>query len=218
MGKPASPAAPAADKPLFGGQRSEEARIPIVEEQVAIGKRTVETGRVRVHTVVDEEKLNLHELLERDVVEIERVPIGREVAQAPLPFEEGDTLIIPVVEERLIVEKRLVVVEEIRVRRRQERTETEVPVTRRVMRAEIERSGAEPHSAPSHGNDPGLPRSSPAAALRDHTPDQIRAGPSGATSPTPRHPARAGEGANWPLIVLGIALVLLLLLVTAGRS
>jgi stress response protein YsnF len=43
------------------------------------------------------------------------VPIGREVAQAPLPFEEGDTLIIPVVEERLIVEKRLVVVEEIRV-------------------------------------------------------------------------------------------------------
>jgi hypothetical protein len=84
------------------------------------------------------------------------------------------------------------------------------------MRAEIERSGAEPHSAPSHGNDPGLREAAPRRPCATLPP--TRPVPDGARRRRQRHPARAGEGANWPLIVLGIALVLLLLLVTAGRS
>ena len=214
---------PRASRPLFEG--GQEVRVPIVEEQVTVGKREVETGRVRVHTVVDEEKLNLTELLERDVVEIERVPVGKEVAQAPLPFEEGDVLVIPVIEERLIVEKRLVVVEEVRVRRRQERAPANIPVTRRVMHAEIERHAppaAQPGppasvSEPLRAAPPAGQRSFAAAnndAVRDHALPDHAAAPAGRTTPA----AHTEDGPNWAMIALAVAAILLLLLVLAGRS
>jgi len=50
-------------------------------------------------------------------VEVERVPVGRTLAEgeaAPVPHEEGDTLIIPVIEETAVVVKRLVIQEEVR--------------------------------------------------------------------------------------------------------
>jgi uncharacterized protein (TIGR02271 family) len=228
-----------AERPLF---RSAEERIPIVEEQVEVGKREVETGRVRVHTVVDEEKLNLTELLERDVVDIERVPVGREVDQAPLPFEEGDVLVIPVIEERLVVEKRLVVVEEVRIRRRQESAPANIPVTRRIMHAEIERSAPPaPQPGPAFAGADPL-RSAPprgAAPLRNEPP--VRNGPATAPQPTPRAPGMPHAGMphagmlhesdrraaaphpaarttiNWTLIA-GVLAVILLLLVIASRS
>lgn len=127
--------------PPRDAQTTEEVRVPLVEEELQVGRREVETGHVRVRTIVDEEKVALSELLERDVVDIERVPVGVEVQTAPLPFEEDGVLIIPVIEERLVVEKRLFVVEEIRVHRRHIREKVDVPATRRVMRAEIERAG-----------------------------------------------------------------------------
>jgi uncharacterized protein (TIGR02271 family) len=210
--------------PSFGGkpafQRDEE-RIPIVEEQVTVGKREVETGRVRVHTVVDEEQLNCTELLERDIVEIERVPVGREVAQAPLPFEEGDVLVIPVIEERLVVEKRLVVVEEVRIRRRQVSEESAVPVTRRVMRAEIERTAPTappPGPAPSVA-EPAFARSQSAPLRSD--PTQFRAGvaprPGPQASPLAAGP-RQQVRPEWVLIGLGLLALLLVLIAWAGRG
>jgi uncharacterized protein (TIGR02271 family) len=60
----------------------------------------------------------------REDVDVERVAIGRVVDTVPAVREEGDTLIIPVLEEMLVVEKRLVLKEEIRVTKRRT-TETE---------------------------------------------------------------------------------------------
>jgi uncharacterized protein (TIGR02271 family) len=206
-------------KPLF---RAEEARVPIVEEQVEIGKRNVETGRVRVHTVVDEEQLNLTELLERDIVEIERVPVGREVDQAPLPFEEGDVLVIPVIEERVVVQKRLVVVEEVRIRRRQEQTKTEIPVSRRVMHAEIERS-APPAKQPGPPTGAVDPIRADAAALRTAPPSRDSGPFAGPGPQTPRPPQARGAaapqtGPNWSILAPVFIAILILLLVVASRS
>ena len=121
---------------------SETVRIPIVEEQVVVGKREVETGRVHVRTHVEEKRETLSEMLERDVVEVERVPMNIEVPRAPQPFEdEHGVYVVPIVEERLVVEKRLFVVEELHIRRKHSRSQVDVPVTRRVMRAEIDRGG-----------------------------------------------------------------------------
>jgi len=114
-------------------------RIPLVAETLSIDKQVVDTGRVRIQTFVDSEQVVLREALTRGVVEVERVAIGREVATAPAIREEGNVLVIPVVEERLVVEKRLVLVEELRVHRSTITVPVEVPTTRRTMRAVVER-------------------------------------------------------------------------------
>lgn len=117
----------------------EHAVLPVVEERLSVDKRTVETGRVSVRTAVEQTNALVAEDLLRDQAEVERVPVGREVESAPEPRWEGDVLIVPVVEEFLVVEKRLRVVEELRVVRRRtvERVETTVPL--RSTRVEVER-------------------------------------------------------------------------------
>jgi stress response protein YsnF len=56
-----------------------------------------------------------------DELDVERVPVGRFVDAAALPAarHEGDTLIVPVFEEVLVVEKRMRLVEEVRISKRQ---------------------------------------------------------------------------------------------------
>lgn len=122
-----------------GGPSAE--RIPLIEESISIEKRVVETGRVQVRTFVDDEQVMLSEALAREIVDVERVAIGREVDVAPKVREEGEYLIVPVMEERLVVEKRLFLVEELRLRRTTVIVPVEAEATRRVMRAEVERDG-----------------------------------------------------------------------------
>lgn len=113
--------------------------IPLVEEQLSVEKRQVATGRVRVRTETDvrEELVQLE--LSQDQVEVTRVPVDREVESAPPVRQEGDVTIIPVLEERLVVERRLVLTEEIHVSRRVTSTETSVPVSLRKQRAVVDR-------------------------------------------------------------------------------
>lgn len=117
----------------------EEFVVPVVEERLVTGKREIETGRVRVRTVVDEHATTVREALVHGHVEIDRVAIGEEVAQVPPVRDEGDTIVVPVVREEIVVTKRLILVEEVRLRR-VATTETfvqQVPV--RSQRAVIER-------------------------------------------------------------------------------
>jgi uncharacterized protein (TIGR02271 family) len=116
-----------------------EKRVPVAEERLSVRKRTVETGRVRVRTVIDEHQQWVREDLVRENVLVQHVPVGREIETVPQMREEGDTLVIPVVEEVLITEKRLVLKEEIHIRRQREIETVEAPVTLRSMRAVIER-------------------------------------------------------------------------------
>lgn len=92
--------------------------IPLAQEELEVGKREVETGRVRIRKVVREHEELVDERLSSEEVEVERVPVGRVVAGPLQPRQEGDVLVLPVLEEQLVVEKRLVLVEELRVRRR----------------------------------------------------------------------------------------------------
>lgn len=128
-----------------------EARIPLIEEVVRIDKQLVETGRVRVRTLVDERQELVRDAVAREYIEVERVPIGKEVAEAPAVRREGDTLIVPVVEEVLVIEKRLVLREEIRLHQRTTVEPVEMDVTLRSTRAVVERDanrgrGASPDS------------------------------------------------------------------------
>ena len=122
--------------------RDETVAVPIVEEQVVLGKRVVETGRVRVQTSVDTVDEVFTARLEAEHVEIERVPVGLVVASAPPVREVDGVTIIPVLEERLVVTRELVLVEEVRLRRVRTASEVNEIVPRRVMRATVDRADA----------------------------------------------------------------------------
>ena len=72
-------------------------------------------------------------------VEIERTAIGEEVLAVPPVRDEGDTIVIPVVREELVVTKRLILVEEVRLRRIATTEAFSQTVTLRTQRAVIER-------------------------------------------------------------------------------
>lgn len=123
----------------------EVAAIPLVEERLSVAKRQVESGRVRVRVTVEEREELVTEQLMRDDLQIERVPKNVRVSDVPHVRLEGNTTIVPVVEEVLVVEKALMLVEEIHICRRSVPEEAKIPVTLRAERAAVERdAGAEP--------------------------------------------------------------------------
>ncbi len=117
----------------------EQEVIAIGEERLSVEKRQRETGRVRVSKLIDTVTETVDEPLLQETVDVEHVPVGQVVKAAPQPREEGDTLIIPVVEERLVVRKELFLREEIHVRRRRSEHHEPVEVSLRKERVEVER-------------------------------------------------------------------------------
>jgi uncharacterized protein (TIGR02271 family) len=131
---------PVLDDALRSSSRTAtEEVIPVVEETATVGKRQVVTGRVRVRTVTDTVEELAHAAVQRDDVEVTRVPIDKVVETAPEIRTDGEVTIVPVLEEVLVVEKRLVLKEELHIRRRVETETVEVPVTLRKQRAIVER-------------------------------------------------------------------------------
>lgn len=134
--------------------RDEQGREEIVrlhEEVLSTGKRQVERGRVRISIGVHEREQALEQSLERQDVEIERVPVGRPVDEVPEPRQEGELLIVPVVEEELVVTKRLVLKEEIHIRKRVTQRTERFTVTLRSEHADIARTDTP--NAPSLSGD-----------------------------------------------------------------
>jgi len=82
-----------------------ETVIPLLAEEVTVSKQVVETGRVQVSRVTHEREQLIDELLANETVEIDRTPIGRHIDTMPAIRDEGDTVVIPIVEEVLVVER-----------------------------------------------------------------------------------------------------------------
>ncbi|WP_424753331.1 YsnF/AvaK domain-containing protein [Methylobacterium sp.] len=122
----------------------EEVVLPLIEETARIDKRAVETGRVRVSTHTETIDQVLRETLRSDMVGVTRVPLNRTLAEGeavPQIRTENGVTIIPVLEEILVVEKRLVLKEEVHVRQTTSGEDVEVPVMLRRQHAVVERIG-----------------------------------------------------------------------------
>lgn len=110
----------------------EALRIPLAEEVLTARIAEQEQGHIRIHKRVETVPMRADIDLVRETARIDRVPRDEVVDAAREPWYEEETLIIPRYEERLVTEKRLVLVEEIRVRIR--------PETERVqLRDEVRR-------------------------------------------------------------------------------
>jgi uncharacterized protein (TIGR02271 family) len=96
---------------------SDETVVPLYEEGVSVAKRRIATGRWRIATATRQDEVQVDEPLTQETVEVERTAVNKLVDRMPSVREEGDTLIVPVVEETLVLERRLVLKEEVRIRR-----------------------------------------------------------------------------------------------------
>jgi len=118
---------------------SELTVIPILEESAVVTKRVVDKGGVRITKLVREREEIVDELLRQERVTVERVAINQPVDHTPTVRREGDTLVIPILEEVVVVEKRLMLKEEVRVTMQQTSRRQPQSVTVRREEAVIER-------------------------------------------------------------------------------
>jgi uncharacterized protein (TIGR02271 family) len=115
-----------------GGE--DELRVQRVEEELRAGTREREAGAMRVRKRVHTERERIRVPKRHEEVRIERVPVERREASE---VEIGeDEFVVPVLEEEVVVEKRPVVKEEIRLRK--EVVEDEEIVERDVRKEEVD--------------------------------------------------------------------------------
>jgi uncharacterized protein (TIGR02271 family) len=111
--------------------------IPVIAEQLSVEKRSVPRTIVRVHKRVESRDEVIEEPLLKQTVTVERIPINQLVeGEPPAPRQEGEWTVIPIVEEVLVVEKRLMLVEEVRVARQE--TTVQEPQTVTLLREVVE--------------------------------------------------------------------------------
>lgn len=116
-----------------------EAAIPVIEEAVIVNKRTVTTGVTTLEKQVESRSYVVSEILQSSDVSIRRVPFGTEVdaSNPPQMRNEAGITIIPVLEEILVVEKRLVLKEELHIRQRTTETISKQEITLRTESIEL---------------------------------------------------------------------------------
>ena len=119
-----------------------ETVIPLVAEQVAVDKRTVQTGTVRLQRDVETFTQTVGLPLTRTAWEIERTPVGQVYTERPEIRQEGDLTIYPLIEERLVAKREYFLVEEVRVRRVETTTDRNVSLELKRDVLHVEREGA----------------------------------------------------------------------------
>lgn len=100
--------------------------IPVIEERLHVSKEWRETGRVRISKTVAEEEVDYQVSVQQEELIVERKQINQYVEVAPPATRyEGDTTIISVLKEVIVVERKLMLVEELHItKRKKEHTVT----------------------------------------------------------------------------------------------
>jgi len=110
-----------------------EVAIPIIEEELHVGKREVESGGVRVNTRVEEIPVNEQVTLRDETVDVHRRRVDRPVSEADLSAIQEGSFEVRETDEQAIVDKQARVVEEVVIDKDvQERTQTISDTVRRT--------------------------------------------------------------------------------------
>ena len=117
----------------------QDLHLPILKEELEIQKQKKITGVVRLEKTVRTTESVVEEDLIKESILVEHVPVNRRIDQAVMTRQEGDTTIIPIMEEIMIVTKQLVLKEEIRITRRREQSHYQETVPLRAEEVEIKR-------------------------------------------------------------------------------
>jgi uncharacterized protein (TIGR02271 family) len=119
--------------------------IPVIEEEAIIEKELVVRGKVRAHKRVETFEKLIDAMTTSEEVIVERIEVNTLLDDdiAPHVREEDGVLIIPVFEEILVVEKRLLLREEVRLSKRLTTHNVPQKITLRREIVDIERLDAE---------------------------------------------------------------------------
>lgn len=117
--------------------------VPVIEEEAVAGTRRVKTGSVRVEKHVEKKIRRIAAPLLRDHVEVRRVAVNRVIPEMPAVRNQDGITVIPVVEEELVITKRLVLKEEIHLIKRTTRERTVKEIEVHKEKAEVRRLDAE---------------------------------------------------------------------------
>lgn len=120
-------------------RQPEDLRIPLHVEEVSVSRREIKKANVQIALITGTREQLIDEELTHVRVEIERVAIDQTVDVVPPIRQEGDITIIPVVEEIVVVERRLVLKEEVRVRRMSKKEQHQETVVLRQQEAVVTR-------------------------------------------------------------------------------
>ncbi len=113
----------------------DEERIVLSEEELTVGKREVSAGEVTVHKHMEEQVVRQSVPLMREHAEVERRPVPPGVGLEPRT--EDGVLYVPIVEEELVITKRLVAREELVIRKTRVTEEQVIEETLRRERVEV---------------------------------------------------------------------------------
>jgi len=136
------------DSNPFDSVQNETNRVfPVIQEEAIVEKRVVETGKVVISKKISEHEEIVDVPLFQEKVDVERVPINQVVQERPAVRQEGEVMIIPVVQEQVFYQKRLVLVEELHVRKQVVQTHQPQKITLIKEDVEINRSTENQNSA-----------------------------------------------------------------------
>jgi len=135
------------ERNLYYGQSrdtgaAEQTRIPVIEEELKVGKREVERGSVRVYTHLREKPVHETVQLREEHVTVERHAVDQPVTQADLAaFKEGSVEFHEMAEEP-VVSKTAHVVEEVVIGKEVSQETASIDDTVRRTDVEVEQLGA----------------------------------------------------------------------------
>jgi len=121
------------------GTREGEEVVPVVEEELRVGKRQVQQGGVRVYSRVTETPVEENINLRQEKVSVERRPVDRPITDRDRPFQEK-AIEATETREEAVVDKHARVVEEVAVRKDVEEKNETVRDTVRKTDVEVEQS------------------------------------------------------------------------------
>jgi len=150
----------------------DERVLELREEQLVAHKELRDVGEVELRTEVELVPARLEMDAYREEVEVEHEPLGETVTVRTEPWEEDGVLIVPVYEERLVVTKRLILRERLRIRRvgATERQLFQDTLRReRLVVEDPQQTGLVHESYPTSGQDPTR-EPSPSTAEADASP------------------------------------------------
>jgi len=125
------------------GQSSKRAKnnaddtIEVIEEEIQVGKRAVETGGVRVQSYVHEVPVEEEVRLREEHVEVERRPVDRPATAADLENLGEKTIEVREMQEKPVVSKEARVVEEVRINKTVEENTATVRDTVRKTEVDV---------------------------------------------------------------------------------
>ena len=163
----------AAGAALVAGAAGRQLRVPVLAERLHAAVRPVDLGELRVTKRVETAEETVRQAVERDEVEVERVPVNRPLEAPVAPRTEGEWLVLPVMEEVLVVRKQLMLKEEVRIRTR--RVTEEQTVREPVRRERVELEDATRHGVRGLDAEDGV-AGPPTAAAAPKAPAGARRG------------------------------------------